>query len=275
MGAGRAFIAALAALLVAAVAGGWVTLYAGWYDVTATDQHLAPTYWVLDTGMRESLERRARGIKVPPLDDPEMVSRGMARYRAHCVQCHGAPGVAPEPFALGLTPLPENLAHVARIRQPAEMYQAVKFGLKMTGMPAWEFRMPDEDLWAVVAFLRRLPELSPAQYAALPAQEPTWQRTQSTASGADPARGKTAILQYACVTCHRVPGVVGSNATVGPPLDRLSTRTYLAGRLLNTEENLVRWIREPKAIDPGSAMPDLGVTAEDAHDMAAYLLALR
>ncbi len=272
---GRRILAVAATLGGVAAVAGAVALYGGWYDVSATDQHLGPTYWLLETGMRESLERQARRVKEPPLDDPALIARGLAHFRAHCVQCHGAPGVAPSAFALGLTPLPENLVHVARIRRPAEIFQAVKYGLKMTGMPAWEFRLPDDDLWAVVAFVRQLPTLSPAQYAELPALAPPTVLRGGLPAVADPARGKTAILQYACVTCHVVPGVVGANAPVGPPLDRLVERTYLAGRLLNTEENLVRWIREPKAISPNSAMPDLGVTERDARDMAAYLRALR
>jgi mono/diheme cytochrome c family protein len=259
---------------LAAVAGA-IALYGGWYDVSATDQHLRPTYWLLDTGMRSSLERRARDVRVPALDDPALVARGLAHFRTHCVQCHGGPGVAPASFALGLAPLPENLVHVARIRGPAEIFQAVKYGLKMTGMPAWEFRLSDEDLWAVVAFVRHLPALSPAQYAALPTQAPPAVAANDLSVVPDATRGKAAILQYACVTCHVVPGVAGANAPVGPPLDRLADRNYLAGRLLNTEENLIRWIREPKTIAPWSAMPDLGVTQRDARDMAAYLRTLR
>jgi mono/diheme cytochrome c family protein len=211
---------------------------------------------------------------VPPLDDPALAARGLSLYRMHCVQCHGAPGVAPEAFALGLTPSPENLTHVARVRKPAEMFQAVKYGLKMTGMPAWEFRMPDQDLWAVVAFLQRLPGLSPKQYAALP-ESPANPTVDGPSFEVDAARGKTALLQYACVTCHRIPGVVGANSPVGPPLDRLATREWLAGRLKNTEDNLILWIREPKTVAPDSAMPNLGVTVRDARDMAAYLRTLR
>src|SRR5688572_19720410 len=169
---GRRVLAVAATLGGVAAVAGAVALYGGWYDVSATDQHLGPTYWLLDTGMRESLERQARRLQVPPLDDPALIVRGLVHFRAHCVQCHGAPGIAPSAFALGLTPLPENLVHVARVRRPAEIFQAVKYGLKMTGMPAWEFRLPDDDLWAVVAFVRQLPTLSPAQYAALPASAP-------------------------------------------------------------------------------------------------------
>src|SRR5690349_954413 len=84
---GRAWLAMLALPAVAATAGA-VVLYAGWYDVSATDQHLAPTFRLLDAGVRESLERRARSIRVPPLDDPALAARGLSLYRMHCVQCH-------------------------------------------------------------------------------------------------------------------------------------------------------------------------------------------
>src|SRR5690606_38415338 len=92
---------------------------------------------------------------------------GLALFRSHCVQCHGAPGVAPEPFALGMTPAPANLAITARAWSPAEMFWIVKYGAKMTGMPAWKYRLDDREIWDVVAFLTELPALSPRRYAEL------------------------------------------------------------------------------------------------------------
>jgi len=270
---------ALGALLGGAAVAGAVALYAGFYDISATHQHLRPTYWLLEVGMRESVQRRARDIEVPPLDDPRLAQRGLALYRAHCLQCHGAPGVAPQPFALGLTPLPANLAHTARERSPAELYWVVKNGIKMTGMPAWAFRLSEGDLWAVVAFMQQLPRLSPEIYAAraratavLDAATAT---TVDSAPTADAVRGKMALRQYACTTCHRVPGVVGDHPPVGPPLDRIATRTFIGGVLPNTPENMVRWLRSPQTVDPRTAMPDLGVSERDAWDMAAYLYTLK
>ena len=98
--------------------------------------------------------RRAAAIVVPPLEDPAGSCAGSCISSEHCVQCHGAPGVAPEPFALGLMPAPASLAHTAREWQPAELFWVIKYGIKMTGMPAWAFRLSDDDSWAVVAFLR-------------------------------------------------------------------------------------------------------------------------
>jgi len=88
----------------------------------------------------------------------------------------------------------------------------------------------------------------------------------------DPQRGKIALTQYACHSCHVVPGVAGSQVYVGRPLDDLSKRRYIAGKVSNNQANLVRFIRDPQALDPGSAMPTLGVSERDALDISAYLL---
>jgi len=89
----------------------------------------------------------------------------------------------------------------------------------------------------------------------------------------DAARGKVALGQYGCRACHMIPGVTGSDVHVGRPLEDLAKRRFIAGTLPNDQANLVRWIRDPQAIDPGTAMPKLGVSERDALDMSAYLLA--
>jgi mono/diheme cytochrome c family protein len=260
------FLAGLAAL---AVLAGAVAVYFGVYDVAAVDQHLVPTYWLIYTNMERSVHERAKGVRAPSLDDPARAERGVSLYREHCLRCHGAPGVAPESFALGLNPVPANLAHTSRERTAAELYWTVKNGLKMTGMPAWEFRLGEEELWDVVAFLKALPQLSPADYRSMKGLRPT--PRDEVLSSANQQRGKHALEQYACATCHEIPGVTGATVPVGPSLRKLASRSYVAGVLPNTPDNLVRWIREPQAVKPGTAMPDLGVSARDARDMAAFL----
>jgi cytochrome c1 len=91
----------------------------------------------------------------------------------------------------------------------------------------------------------------------------------------NPERGKVALTQYACRACHMIPGVTGSEVFVGRPLGGLASRPFIAGSVPNTQENLVKWIRNPKQIDPLTAMPVLDVTEADARDMAAYLLTAR
>jgi cytochrome c len=87
----------------------------------------------------------------------------------------------------------------------------------------------------------------------------------------DPSRGAALISWYGCGACHTVPGISGANSLVGPPLTHFAQRTYIAGMLRNTPDNLVRWIRNPQKIVPGNAMPALGIDSRDAHDIAAYL----
>jgi mono/diheme cytochrome c family protein len=263
----------LAALLLLASAAAAAVFYAGLYDISATDQHLAPTYWILDTGMRRSVRQRAARITPPELGRPEQIQQGLALYRQHCIKCHGAPGVAPEPFALGMTPAPANLVYTAREWHAAEMFWVVKEGIKMTGMPAWKYRLVDEDIWAIVSFMRELPKLSPEEYRSKSVRREAAVEP-AIAPAPDAGRGKRAINQYACVTCHSIPGIVGANASVGPPLEKVGARGFIAGVLPNTPENMVHWLRRPQAVSPRSAMPDLGVTEQDARDIAAYLATL-
>ena len=87
--------------------------------------------------------------------------------------------------------------------------------------------------------------------------------------------GKQAIEKYGCGACHTIPGVKEADALVGPPLTHFAERSFIAGQLANTEENLARWIRNPQEVEPGTAMPNLGVSAEDAENIAAYISTLK
>jgi mono/diheme cytochrome c family protein len=268
----------LAGLAAVAIGGSALFVYSGLYNPAATVQHTAPVYWLLNIAMRQSVKRYAREIRVPQLDDPTLVETGRHLYRAHCVQCHGAPGVAPDAFSLGMTPLPANLALTAREwNNPAELYWVAKYGIKMSGMPAWAFRLSDTELWAVVAFVNTLPGLSPLDYRAATAADraPTESSSSPESSPTSPERGRVALQQYACVTCHVIPGVVGAHNPVGPSLAGIADRKYLAGMLPNSRESMVRWLRSPQAVAPGTAMPDLGVSERDANDMAAFLETLK
>ncbi|MWJ26979.1 c-type cytochrome [Halomonas sp. ZH2S] len=91
----------------------------------------------------------------------------------------------------------------------------------------------------------------------------------------DPAKGKMAIAAYGCGSCHAIPGILGANGRTGPPLERIAERTYLAGVLPNTPEQMMRWIRIPEAIDPLTAMPNMDVSVNDARDITAYLYTLK
>ena len=89
-----------------------------------------------------------------------------------------------------------------------------------------------------------------------------------------PQLGEKSILHYNCGRCHTIPGVKGANGLVGPPLTHFSKRSFVGGKLANTPENLARWVQDPQGVDPGTDMPNLGVTPEEATNIAAYLLSL-
>jgi putative membrane protein len=94
-------------------------------------------------------------------------------------------------------------------------------------------------------------------------------------TGGDPNRGSEALTSYGCDTCHTIPGIRSARGLVGPPLTSVGSRVYLAGRVPNTPANITRWIQHPHAIDDKTAMPETGVTDQDARDIAAYLYTLR
>ncbi len=93
-------------------------------------------------------------------------------------------------------------------------------------------------------------------------------------TGGDVAAGKKLIYSFACGSCHVIPGIANAVGTVGPPLQGFASRVYIAGSLVNTPDNLSRWIKHPPQIKPGSAMPDLGVSDEQVRHIAAYLYTL-
>jgi cytochrome c1 len=95
------------------------------------------------------------------------------------------------------------------------------------------------------------------------------------ATSGDAHNGREVAGAMGCGSCHTIPGVRGAHGVVGPPLVAFGRRTYIAGELPNTPENLVRWIRDPKAVEPRTAMPTLGLSEQQARDVAAYLYTLR
>jgi cytochrome c len=97
----------------------------------------------------------------------------------------------------------------------------------------------------------------------------------SPIAGAHPDRAAAVVDRYGCGSCHTIPGIRGADGTVGPSLADFANRGVLAGKLSMTTDNIVAWIMDPQALDPGVAMPDMGVSEEDARDVAAYLLTLQ
>lgn len=176
--AGKAAAIITSAILVGAVGAGY--LFSGLYPVGADVPHTRPVLWLLQTLRERSIERASRDIAVPPLDDPQSLLSGGADYNDMCAGCHLKPGRKESDFSVGLYPRPPNLT--ARVDDPGgrhddEMQTArrrfwvIKHGIKASGMPAWGRTHDDQRIWAMVAFLRRLPELTPLQYQILTARK--------------------------------------------------------------------------------------------------------
>jgi mono/diheme cytochrome c family protein len=270
LGVGASVLVLLGAL------GAAVLLLSGAYSTAATTQHFKITHRLLDAGLRFSVRAHAQDIEAPELKAPEMLSRGAACFQTHCVQCHGGPGVAPHEEGRGMLPIASNLAQSAREWPPEWLYYVTRKGIRMSGMPAWEFRMSEESLWSTIAFLKQMPFMTHAQFAEV--AQATAQVECSTAQDAplldSREYAKTVFRQYACHSCHRIEGVVGPQSFAGPALEDWGQRKYVAGSLPNNEENLIRFIRDPQAVRPGSLMPKLDVAPAHAREMARYLIEL-
>ncbi len=224
----KAVLAAGVAAGVLGAAGAAAFVWFGVYDVSATGPHLQPVHSLLEIALQRAVQHRA-DAHPPPRDllTRERVMQGAACFRDRCVACHGAPGVAPEAFALGMQPVPSSLVEATRHWRPQDLYWITRNGIKMSGMPAWEYRLEEGELWAVVAFLDALPLMTPDQYrtlTALPSGGPTAGRapgtssrspTSPTAQGPSPIAVGPAGARNAMPRCD---GVVDAPAPLVPPL---------------------------------------------------------
>jgi mono/diheme cytochrome c family protein len=155
-------------IFVLAVGGTAALVYFGVFDVSADVPHSPAVYQLLESVRQRSIEVHSARIVVPPLDDEKMVAEGAEHYDAMCTGCHLAPGVADTELRRGLYPQPPKLAE-ARGLPPAQAFWAIKHGIKLTAMPAWGTTHDNAAIWNIVAFLQKLPDLTPEQYQALTA----------------------------------------------------------------------------------------------------------
>jgi len=165
-------IATLAGIALLVI-GASVWVCAGLYNVAADVPHTQPVFWLMTTARERSIAVRAKDIVVPSdLADPKRIVSGAGQYAEMCSSCHLAPGMKRTEISRGLYPRAPELRRGSDLT-PAEEFWVVKHGLKMTGMPAWGVTHDDEMLWDLVAFLRKLPDLTADQYQALVKSAPT------------------------------------------------------------------------------------------------------
>jgi mono/diheme cytochrome c family protein len=153
--------------IVVLAAAGLAVVYSGAYNVAASAPHTALGTWLLDTAKRRSIEVRARSVQAPAQMSDEQAQRGFKEFDAMCVACHGAPGKEPNEAGKGLLPQPPALNEAARAWDRPQLFWIVKNGVKFTGMPAFGATHDDATIWDIVAFLERLPVVTPEEYGRL------------------------------------------------------------------------------------------------------------
>lgn len=143
------------------ILGSVIFIYSGTYNVAATVPHSVFTFWLFNTVKTSSVRKHSEGIKEPSLEGETLVREGFEHYEDLCSGCHGAPGADQ---AKEFNPAPPALSESAQEMRPAEIFWVVKNGIKMTGMPESGSNLSDEDIWEIVAFVTRLPGMTPEEY---------------------------------------------------------------------------------------------------------------
>ncbi|MFZ0928383.1 MAG: cytochrome c [Syntrophobacteraceae bacterium] len=153
--------------LAVAAGAGAVYVWFGFFNVSARVPHWDITLEAIEVLRDRSIIVNSRDVKTPPLADPALVPKGAALYQETCIYCHGAPGISAQPFSQGLYPAPADLLSGAIQNEwkEAQLYWIVENGLKLTGMPAFGSSYEKDEIAAMIAFVRRLPKISPGEYA--------------------------------------------------------------------------------------------------------------
>jgi len=168
----------LAALLMLGVPAGLALfVYSGVYDIGADAPHTKPVFWTISQLRDRSIAVRAQAIS-PPADlaNPARIAAGAGLYANLCTGCHLAPHMKKTDLSRGLYPKPPQLAYGNDLT-PAQQFWILKHGVKLTAMPSWGRTHSDDELWDIVAFLKKMPDLDAAQY-------------QAAVNGAPPAMAK-------------------------------------------------------------------------------------
>jgi mono/diheme cytochrome c family protein len=143
-------------------------VWSGRYNVAATVPHWGITHWVLGKVRERSIAVHSKSITPPSLDNPKLIDSGFKEYHEMCRVCHNAPGYSRTEIARGLYPNPPDFTSKdIKMRSEAQLYWIIKNGIKMTGMAAFGPTHNEDELWGIVAFLRRLPKLKPEEYHAM------------------------------------------------------------------------------------------------------------
>lgn len=198
----RSPIVVVLVLLALGAVGGLLVVLSGLVPIRASAGHWAITEWFLQLTMRRSVSTQSLAVEELALDDPWLVLKGAGHYESGCRPCHGSPERQPPEVAQSMLPPPPYLSTRVERWDPEELFYMVKHGIKFTGMPAWPSQVRDDEVHAMVAFLRAMPELDAEQYHRLVHGEATPE------PAAVPLHGVLEPPQLAdrCARCHGPDG---------------------------------------------------------------------
>jgi mono/diheme cytochrome c family protein len=166
------FVWGFVAAVVIAVLLGLTITYSGAYNVAADVPDPAIMQWLLSTNMQRSVVRHAQSVSAPAQLSEQQVRNGIAIYKETCIYCHGAPGQDPGDIGKGLNPEPPYLPDTVARWSSAQLFWIIKNGIKMTGMASYGAVHKDDEIWSLVAFVQRLPNMTQEQYKQLEAAGP-------------------------------------------------------------------------------------------------------
>ena len=217
--------------LVLLAAGALAFAWLGLAPIAASRDHYRVTQWFLGFAMRNAVETRAMGMEEPPLDDPLLVRKGAGHYATGCAPCHGGPGQPRSPIVLQLVPEPPTLPPLLEQWRAQELFWIVRHGLKYTAMPGWASAHRDDEVWAVVAFLREMGDMPAARYHQL-AYGGRARPDPTRAGAASDLRvlwSATGAALADCARCHGEDGNAQGHGTI--PALAGQSREYLVASL--------------------------------------------
>jgi cytochrome c553 len=241
--------------------GALLFAWSGVYNVAASSGHWAITRWFLEFGMRRSVGTQSLLVSVPRLVDENQVRMGAGHYQGGCASCHGAPGVRQNVIVTRMLPEPPSLIGHVPTWSDRELFWIVKHGLKYTGMPAWAAQGRDDEVWAVVAFLRELSGLSAERY-----QELAFGNTREREiTGAQIAQlGPATAALAACARCHG-DEESGPTSSLVPRLVGQTTQYLVASLKAYASGERASGIMQPVATE---------LSDQDIEKLAAYYATL-
>jgi cytochrome c553/cytochrome c5 len=254
----------IAGLLAALGLGGFLVAVSGVIPIKASSGHWAITRWFLNFSKGRSVATHTLGLEAPPLDEPWLVLKGAGHYETGCRPCHGSPALPQPRIAWQMTPSPPYLPPRISEWEPDELFYIVKHGVKFTGMPAWPALVRDDEVWAMVAFLRRFPELDAEEYQRLAQGEAAPSGEVAPLPDMAGPESVPRAITTSCARCHGVNGL-GRGLGAFPKLAG-QTAAYLDLSL----QAFARGQRHSGIMQPIAA----GLSQEEMRELARYYASL-